>query len=172
MSCRLESRPADTAGQEIQVDLASIYTHKDAEPTYDIQLEMSLKRELSTCIREAPSLTPCLASDSTPTSIMSSNLRHLAYSFGQMLAHSTSSGCPLQAGDMMGSGTISGPEPGSLACLLEICERGSKPLQLEGAQRTWLEDGDEVVMKAIAPGRDGRGSVGFGECTGKILPAK
>lgn len=135
---------------------------------------MSLKRESPQhIIAHEKLLTPLLAANAAPKSIMSSNFRYLAYSFGQMLAHHTSSGCPVVAGDLLGSGTISGPLPDSLACLLEICERGSKPLELEGGQkRIWLQDGDEVVMKAIAQGRDGKGSVGFGECTGAILPAK
>lgn len=99
-----------------------------------------------------------------------------------MLAHHTSSGCPLRAGDLLGSGTISGPSPDSLACLLEITERGAKRLTFEKGEgegqgqgtveRTWLEDGDEVGMKAMAIGKNGQGNVGFGSCTGKILPAK
>jgi fumarylacetoacetase len=81
----------------------------------------------------------------------------------------------MRAGDMLGSGTISGPEPTSLACLLEITERGTKPLTTaEGKEMIWLSDGDEVLMTAVASrvGEEGEpANVGFGVCTGKILPA-
>lgn len=92
-----------------------------------------------------------------------------------MLAHHTITGCPMQAGDMLGSGTISGPEPNSLACLLEITERGSKPFKTTGGQdRVWLQDGDRVDMTAAAKRTvDGENAnVGFGICSGVIKPAK
>lgn len=81
----------------------------------------------------------------------------------------------MQAGDMLGSGTISGPEPKSLACLLEITERGSKPFKTTGGQeRVWLQDGDRVDMTAVAKRIvDGENAnVGFGICSGVIKPAK
>lgn len=96
-------------------------------------------------------------------------------SFAQMLAHQTVSGCPASTGDMLGSGTISGPEPDSLACLLEITERGTKPIKTAGGgSRVWLEDGDKVDMYAQAKRTTSDGevaNVGFGVCSGTISPA-
>ena len=81
----------------------------------------------------------------------------------------------MNAGDMLGSGTISGPEPDSLACMLEIAERGKKPLTTTGGkERVWIHDGDRVDMYARAERvtEDGEvANVGFGVCSGTIKPA-
>ncbi len=106
-----------------------------------------------------------------PVRIVGSNLKHLYWTFGQMVTHHASNGCNLQTGDLVGSGTASGPLDDSLACLAEITSRGSKPLVLpNGETRLWLEDGDEVIFRARAE-RAGFTSIGFGECRGVIAPA-
>ncbi|KAJ9646093.1 hypothetical protein H2204_000755 [Knufia peltigerae] len=95
----------------------------------------------------------------------------LVWSFPQMLAHHTVTGCPMKAGDLLGSGTISGLTTSSLGCLLEQTLNGTQPIQLEGQeQRTWLEDGDEVILKAWA-GDKSTGYIGFGDAAGVLLPA-
>jgi fumarylacetoacetase len=105
-----------------------------------------------------------------PTRIVSTNLRHLYWTFAQMLAHQTSNGCNVQAGDLIASGTVSGPEAEGRACLAEINHGGTKPLELPGgSKRLWLEDGDEVTIKGRAA-REGYVSIGFGACTGQVCP--
>ena len=90
----------------------------------------------------------------------------------QMLAHHASNGCNLRPGDLLGSGTVSGPEKGARGCLLELTWKGAEPVELPtGEQRRFLEDGDEVVMRGACEG-DGRPRIGFGECRGVVLPAE
>ena len=89
----------------------------------------------------------------------------------QLLAHHASNGCNLRPGDLLASGTVSGPEVGSRGCLLELTWRGAEPLQLQhGETRTFLEDGDEVIMRGFCE-RAGARRIGFGECRGTVLPA-
>lgn len=89
-----------------------------------------------------------------------------------MIAHHTITGCNLSVGDLLGSGTISGTEKGTQGSLLEATEGGKKPLQLPGNSETriFLEDGDSVTITGRA-GHDDSGYVGFGQCSGTILPA-
>lgn len=95
----------------------------------------------------------------------------LVWSFPQMLAHHTITGCPMRVGDLLGSGTISGLTNDSLGCLLEQTLNGKNPINLEdGEQRTWLEDGDSVTLRGYA-GNGERGRVGFGDCYGQLLAA-
>lgn len=90
----------------------------------------------------------------------------------QIVAHHASNGCNLQPGDLLGTGTISGPDRSAYGSLLEISRGGAEPITLpSGEQRTFLEDGDEVVLTATAQ-REGFVSIGFGECRARILPAK
>ena len=104
------------------------------------------------------------------TTISRTNARHLYWSVAQQLAHHTVSGCNTRIGDLMASGTISGPSPDSLGSLLELARNGQKPIKLpEGAQRCFLEDGDEVVMTGWCQGDGYR--VGFGEVCGRIVSA-
>ncbi|XP_041994908.1 fumarylacetoacetase-like [Salvia splendens] len=98
-----------------------------------------------------------------------SNFRHLYWTITQQLAHQTINGCNLRPGDLLGTGTISGPEPDSYGCLLELSWNGQKPLSFGGTSRTFLEDGDEVIFTGYCKG-DGY-NVGFGTCSGKILPS-
>lgn len=98
-------------------------------------------------------------------------LGHLCWTPAQMVAHHTSNGCNLETGDLLGTGTISGPDDDSRACMTELTSGGREPIALpDGQLRGWLADGDEVVFhaRASAPGRV---PIGFGECRGVILPA-
>jgi fumarylacetoacetase len=92
------------------------------------------------------------------------------WTIAQMLAHHTSNGCNLQPGDLIASGTVSGPEDQSRGCLLEITQ-GTQPLTLPGGEtRLFLADGDEVVVRGYCE-REGCARIGFGECSGTVLPA-
>ncbi len=107
-----------------------------------------------------------------PLGLSRSNMRDLYWTMAQMLTHHTSNGCNLRAGDLLGSGTVSGDAKDSLGCLLEITGRGQHPLQLPtGERRSFLEDGDEVIFNAFCEG-EGRARIGFGECRGTIAPAR
>jgi fumarylacetoacetase len=107
-----------------------------------------------------------------PHRLALSNARHLYWTGAQLVAHHTCGGCNLRPGDLLGSGTISAPTPEGLGSLLEITYGGRQPLELaSGETRRFLEDGDELIILARAH-RDGFASVGFGECRGKILPAR
>lgn len=93
------------------------------------------------------------------------------WSFPQMIAHHTLGGCELRTGDLLGSGTISGPNEGESGSLLELSENGKKEVLLAGMEvRTFLKDGDTVVLRGYCKGANG-GRVGFGECRGRIYPA-
>ena len=100
------------------------------------------------------------------------SLTNLTWSFAQMLAHHTSTGCPMKSGDLIGSGTISGETKDSRGCLLEFTWRGTEPFDLpDGTQRRFLQDGDELTIKAWCESKNAN-RIGFGSCTGIILPAK
>ncbi|MGA1613755.1 MAG: fumarylacetoacetase [Lutimaribacter sp.] len=104
------------------------------------------------------------------TTIARTNYREMYYSAAQQLSHHTTSGCPMAPGDLLGSGTISGPERHQRGSLLELSWGGKEPLTLEcGATRSFLEDGDRLTLSGAAHG-DGF-TIGFGTCTAEILPA-
>ena len=99
-----------------------------------------------------------------------SNFKYMYWNINQQLAHHTVNGCNIQVGDLYASGTISGPSPGSFGSLLELTWNGQKTLHLpDGSERTFILDGDTITMRGHAL-KDGV-RIGFGECTGKILPA-
>jgi fumarylacetoacetase len=99
------------------------------------------------------------------------NSKYLYWNMKQQLAHHTINGCNVQIGDLMASGTISGPDRSSYGSLLEMSAGGKTPVKLKkGQYRTFLEDYDTVVLRAKAIRDDLR--VGFGEVTGQVLPAK
>ncbi|RYZ74376.1 MAG: fumarylacetoacetase, partial [Proteobacteria bacterium] len=105
-----------------------------------------------------------------PVLLSRTNARHLYWSMAQQLAHHASNGCPFELGDLLASGTISGPAPDSLGCLLELTRRGQQPLTLpDGTTRAWLEDGDTVIMRGYAQKEGLR--IGLGEVRGTVLPA-
>jgi fumarylacetoacetase len=122
--------------------------------SYDIQLEASLQ----------------IAKMDAPHVITRTNFQNLYWSISQQLAHHTVNGCNLQPGDLLASGTISGPTEESRGCMLELTWRGANPLQLPGGEtRKWLEDGDDLAITGWCQGDGYR--VGFGEASGRIIPA-
>ena len=103
-----------------------------------------------------------------PLRISRGNFRDTYWTIAQMLAHHTSNGCNLRPGDLFGSGTVSGPTPDSLGCLLELTRRGTEPFHLPtGEERRYLEDGDEVILRAFCE-REGCVRIGFGDCRGTV----
>ncbi|WP_134725358.1 fumarylacetoacetase [Paracoccus luteus] len=97
------------------------------------------------------------------------NYNVMYWSSAQQLAHHTESGCPMRVGDLLGTGTISGPSPDQTGALLEMTQGGKVPVTVNGQPRTFIQDGDEIGLYAHAAGDGYR--VGFGPCTGQILPA-
>jgi fumarylacetoacetase len=94
--------------------------------------------------------------------------RDMYWTIGQLVTHHASNGCNLRPGDLIASGTVSGPTKESRGCLLERTWRGEEPLELPtGERRTFLENGDEVIMRGYAE-REGYRRIGFGECTGTV----
>lgn len=103
------------------------------------------------------------------TVVSKSNFKYMYWNMCQQLAHHTINGCNLQVGDLYGSGTISGPEKGSYGSMLEITWNGKEPIKLiDESERRFIEDGDTVTLRGIAA-KDGV-RIGFGDCSGKILP--
>jgi fumarylacetoacetase len=125
---------------------------------YDIGMEMQLR-------------TAKMRAAKLPAQSLSrSNFRHAFWTVAQMVAHQTSNGCNLRPGDLLGSGTISGPAPDALGSLLEITQGGKTPIALpSGESRLFLEDGDEVILRGRCE-REGFASIGFGEAAGIIRP--
>lgn len=122
--------------------------------TFDIALEVAL----------------ATAAHPEPHTICRSNFRHLYWTMAQQLAHHTITGCSLRPGDLLASGTISGPTEASYGSMLELAWRGTRPIQLPGGEeRRFLQDGDSVILHATCKS-EGR-TIGFGECAGRILPA-
>ncbi len=129
------------------------YLREPGPLLYDIALEMAL--------------TPAGGAE---TVISRTNARELYYSAAQQLAHHTACGCPMRVGDLLGSGTISGPDVGSRGSLLELSWGGRDPILLSnGMTRTFIEDNDTLTMRGAATG-DGY-KIGFGNCSGLVLPA-
>ena len=107
-----------------------------------------------------------------PMRVSQSNFRDAYWTLAQLVAHHTSNGCNLATGDLLGTGTQSGPEPGQGGSLLELTVGGKQAITLpDGAKRTFLEDGDRVMLRAFteAPGYR---RIGFGDCAGTVLPVR
>jgi fumarylacetoacetase len=129
------------------------YLREPGPMLYDIDLSVMLQ--------------PCGGAE---TVIARTNANQLYYYAAQQLTHHASSGCPMTPGDLLGSGTISGPEKSMRGSLLELTWGGAEPLTLDGGQtRTFVEDGDTVTLHGVAQGDGYR--IGFGTCAGTILPA-
>lgn len=101
--------------------------------------------------------------------ISRTNYKYMYYSAAQQLTHHASSGCAMCTGDLLGSGTISGPTKDSLGSLLELTWNGAEPIQLGEQERTFIQDGDTLTLRGHCENSDYR--IGFGECSGKIRPA-
>ena len=130
------------------------YLQSPAGYAYDIHLEVTLSPP-----------------DGEPMVMTRSNFRYMYWDILQQLAHHTVNGCNARTGDLMASGTISGPAEQSFGSLLERSWRGTRPIEFpDGQTRTFIEDEDEVIMTGWAQGDGFR--VGFGEARGKVLPAR
>jgi fumarylacetoacetase len=111
------------------------------------------------------------ARGAAPERLSHSTFRDSYWAVAQMVAHHTISGCNLRTGDLLGSGTQSGPTPGEAGCLLELSQGGQRPVALSsGETRSFLADGDRVIFRGWCE-RDGFARVGFGEVTGLVMPA-
>ncbi|MFG6206344.1 fumarylacetoacetase [Pseudomonas retamae] len=153
------AQPARPAGDP--QPLPYLFDKRDQDGgAFDIELEVLL-------------LTEAMREQNLPAHRLTlSNTRYMYWTVAQMVAHHSVNGCQLQAGDLFGSGTLSGPESGQFGSLLEITEGGKKPIELaSGEVRKFLEDGDEIILRARCA-RDGFASIGFGECRGKVLAAR
>jgi fumarylacetoacetase len=127
---------------------------------FDIQLEVWLQTQK---MREA---------GHSGERLVSSNFNDAYWTVAQMVAHHTVNGCNLQSGDLLGTGTLSGPETHQAGSLLELSEGGRKPIRLaNGETRTFLEDGDCIILRGYCE-REGARRIGFGECRGTVLPAR
>ncbi|MDB4944391.1 MAG: fumarylacetoacetase [Labilithrix sp.] len=127
----------------------------------------ALAIELTVAIR-----TKRMVLESAPAHVVArSAARHMYWTFAQILTHHASNGCDLRPGDLLGTGTLSADDPAGLGSLLETTRGGSVPVTFpNGETRTFLEDGDEVTLGATAR-REGFAPIGFGPCTGVVLPA-
>ena len=131
------------------------YLRHDGDHAFDIELQVTLRADGA----------------QKATTISRTNFKLMYWSMAQQLAHHTAGGCNTRVGDLMGSGTISGPTPDSCGSLLESTWNGQRPMKLEeGGERTFLQDGDEIVLRGWCQGAGYR--VGFGECAGQILAAR
>jgi len=130
------------------------YLEFKGQKSYDINLEVYIKPEKS-----------------EETLICESNFKYMYWNMAQQLAHHTVNGCNMRSGDLLGSGTISGPTPNSYGSMLELSWKGTKPLKLnDGTERKFIQDHDTVIMKGFSSKNGVR--IGFGEVEAKILPAK
>ncbi|KAF2748125.1 Fumarylacetoacetase [Sporormia fimetaria CBS 119925] len=146
--------PFRTEGMENDAEVLPYLKEKNPKSVFDIQLQVDLKT------KTGESTTICKTSG-----------RHLLWSFPQMMTHHTITGCPLQVGDLLGSGTISGTTASEYGSLLEQSQGGKNAIKLSGgAERYFLEDGDEITITGVC-GSDEDALVGFGKVVGKIEPA-
>lgn len=130
------------------------YLRQDGNHSFDINLQVGIQ--------------PTGANE---TIVANSNFKYMYWTMAQQLAHHTVNGCNVRAGDMMGSGTISGPTKDSYGSMLELTWRGANPLQLnDGTERKFINDNDTVIMRAYSENDEVR--IGFGECIGTVKPAK
>lgn len=147
-------QPFEATGLDPQVERLPYLAERKEKNMYDIRLAVSV----------APK-------GGKPTEVCHSSMKYLLFSFPQMLAHHTRGGCPMRVGDMIASGTISGTTKDECGCLLERTENGKLSVQIDGGQeRLFLHDGDVVTLSGVA-GSEETGLVGFGECSGSVLPA-
>lgn len=130
------------------------YLEFEGKKSYDINLQVAIEPE-----------------NSEETVICNSNFKYMYWNMAQQLAHHTVNGCNVRCGDLMGSGTISGPTEDSYGSMLELAWKGTKPLKMkDGSERKFILDGDTVIMRGYSEANGVR--IGFGEVSAKILPAK
>ncbi len=154
-----KAQPARPAGDPQPLPYL-LDTRDQAAGALDIELEVLL----STASMREQNLSP--------HRLALSNSLHMYWTVAQLVAHHSVNGCQLQAGDLFGSGTLSGPQPGQFGSLLEMTEGGKQPVELpSGEVRKFLEDGDEIILRARCS-REGFASIGFGECRGTVVAAR
>jgi len=130
------------------------YLQTDKKRSYDINLQVAIQPE-----------------NANETVVCNSNFKYMYWNIAQQLTHHTVNGCPVHSGDMMGSGTISGPTKDSYGSMLELTWRGQNPIKLNnGTERKFINDHDTVILRGFCQNDEVR--IGFGECVGKVLPAK
>ncbi|MEE4662633.1 fumarylacetoacetase [Pseudomonas alliivorans] len=141
--------------------LPYLYDEKDQQSgAFDITLEVLI---VTSKMRTA---------GDKPFTLCRSNATNMYWTFAQMVTHHSVNGCQLNPGDLFGTGTLSGPDKGSLGSLLEMTEGGKRPVSLpNGESRTFLEDGDEIIFRARCA-QEGLPAIGFGEARALVLPAK
>ncbi|MBC7605930.1 MAG: fumarylacetoacetase [Burkholderiales bacterium] len=128
------------------------YLQQKGKHTFDINLEVAIEPE-----------------NGEATVVSNSNFKYMYWSMSQQLAHHTSNGCRVNSGDMMGSGTISGPTPNSYGSMLELTWNGKNPIKLnDGTERKFINDNDTVIIKGFCENKEVR--IGFGEVSSKLLP--
>jgi fumarylacetoacetase len=128
------------------------YLQQTGNKSYDINLQVAIQPE-----------------NSEETIVSNSNFKYMYWTMTQQLAHHTVNGCNIRAGDMLGSGTISGPTKDSYGSMLELSWKGTKPVQMnDGSERKFINDNDTVIMRGHCKNDEVR--IGFGDCTGKVLP--
>lgn len=128
------------------------YLQSSGKKSFDIKLEVFVQPE-----------------NREETKVSQSNFKYMYWNMSQQLAHHTINGCPVVSGDMMGSGTISGPTPDSYGSMLELSWKGEKPIKLnDGTTRSFIEDNDTVIMRGYCQKENYR--IGFGEVSTKLLP--
>ncbi|MFV8335570.1 fumarylacetoacetase [Flavobacterium sp. RSP29] len=128
------------------------YLQQKGKHSFDIHLEVAIQPE-----------------NAKPTVVSRSNFKYLYWSMCQQLAHHTSNGCRVNSGDMMGSGTISGPTEDSFGSMLELTWGGKNPIKMSnGTERKFINDNDTVIMKGFC--QNGKVRIGFGEVSSKLLP--
>ena len=149
---RAALEPFRTATPPREVPLLP-YLREPGPMLYDIALEVGLQPD-----------------GGVETVIARTNYARMYYSAAQQLCHHTTSGCPMNVGDLLGSGTISGPEKTARGSLLELGWGGKEPVQITGGTRSFIEDGDTVTLRGHASGQGYR--IGFGPCAGRLLPAQ
>jgi fumarylacetoacetase len=154
----LEPFMVDTSGREKHPDRLNYLDH-GSDVHLDVTLEVSIR---SAAMRE---------NNMAPTVLSTGSYLDMYWSIAQMIAHHTSTGCNLNPGDMMASGTVSGPGEESRGCLLELTWRGEKPIKIgDDTERKFLQDGDELTIRGWCDnGKADR--IGFGTCSGIVLPA-
>lgn len=145
--------PYKTSGPKQEPEVLP-YLKYEGQHHYNINLDVMIKPE-----------------NAEPTTVSKSNYKHMYWNMAQQLAHHTVNGCNINGGDMMASGTISGPTPDSFGSMLEISWQGTKPIKLsDGTERKFIQDHDTVIMRGYCENDEVR--IGFGEVSTKVLPSK
>ena len=140
----------DTPNQDPEV---LEYLKFDGKKSYDIHLQVAITPE-----------------SSEETIVCNSNFKYMYWNMAQQLAHHTVNGCNVRGGDLLGSGTISGPTPDSYGSMLELAWKGTKPVSMtDGTERKFIQDGDTVTMRGFC--QNDKVRLGFGEVTSKLLPS-